>query len=75
MRQMANPSPLAGDHAMDADLVALVQQGDRGALDALIERHRPWIYNVAMRMVYLPQDADDAVSRIASQLATSRRSI
>ena len=59
-------SPLTDHGVLDAELVALVQQGDRGALDALIERHRPWIYNLAVRMVYLPtgdphQGRDQAV--------------
>jgi RNA polymerase sigma factor (sigma-70 family) len=64
------PSPLIDDGALDAELVALVQQGDRGALDALIERHRPWIYNLAVRMVYLPQDADDAAQEILIKVVT-----
>ena len=63
-------NPLGNDGALDTELVRLVQQGDRGALDALIERHRPWIYNVAMRMVYLPQDADDATQEILIKVVT-----
>jgi RNA polymerase sigma factor (sigma-70 family) len=63
-------NPLRDDGALDTELVRLVQQGDRGALDALIERHRPWIYNVALRMVYLPQDADDATQEILIKVVT-----
>jgi RNA polymerase sigma factor (sigma-70 family) len=70
MQQMAISSPLAGDDAVDVELVRLVQQGERGALEALIERHRPWIYNVALRMVYLPQDADDATQEILIKVIT-----
>jgi RNA polymerase sigma factor (sigma-70 family) len=70
MQQMANSSPLAGDDGLDLDLVRLVQQGDRGALEALIERHRPWLYNIALRMVYLPQDADDATQEILIKVVT-----
>jgi RNA polymerase sigma factor (sigma-70 family) len=65
-----SPLPLTDDGVPDGELVALVQQGDRGALDTLIERHRPWIYNVAMRMVYLPQDADDATQEILIKAVT-----
>src|SRR5687767_441334 len=65
-----SPSPLTDDGALDGELVRLVQQGDRGALEALIERHRPWIYNVALRMVYLPQDADDATQEILIKVVT-----
>ena len=60
----------ADDGASTRELVRLVQQGDRGALDALVERHRPWIYNVALRMVYLPQDADDATQEILIKVVT-----
>ena len=60
----------AEDHADDRELVRLVQRGDRGALEALIERHRPWIYNLALRMVYLPQDADDATQEILIKVVT-----
>ena len=48
----------------------LVQHGDRGALDALVTRHQPWIYNVALRMVYLPQDAEDASQEILIKVVT-----
>jgi RNA polymerase sigma factor (sigma-70 family) len=67
----ASPSPLTDDGPLDIDLVRLVQQGDRGALETLIERHRPWIYNVAVRMVYLPQDADDATQEILIKFITT----
>jgi RNA polymerase sigma factor (sigma-70 family) len=68
---MRTNSPFISDESGDdRELVALVQQGDRGALDALIERHRPWIYNMALRMVYLPQDADDAAQEILIKFVT-----
>ena len=31
--------------------------GDRGALEKLVLRHQAWIYNIAIRMVFHPQDA------------------
>jgi RNA polymerase sigma factor (sigma-70 family) len=65
-----HPLSDTSDDADDTDLVRLVQRGDRGALDALVERHRPWIYNIALRMVYLPQDADDATQEILIKVVT-----
>jgi RNA polymerase sigma factor (sigma-70 family) len=65
-----NPLTDASGEADDRELVRLVQDGDRGALEALVERHRPWIYNVALRMVYLPQDADDATQEILIKVVT-----
>lgn len=66
------PDPLAAapDDTADGELVRLVKEGDRGALETLIERHRPWLYNVALRMVYLPQDADDAAQEILIKVVT-----
>src|SRR6187399_2610460 len=66
-----NPITDARSDADDAERVRLVQQeGDRGALDALLTRHQPWIYNVALRMVYLPQDAEDASQEILIKVVT-----
>ena len=66
-----NPITDARSDADDAELVRLVQQeGDRGALDALLTRHQPWIYNVALRMVYLLQDAEDASQEILIKVVT-----
>jgi RNA polymerase sigma factor (sigma-70 family) len=69
-RMLISSNPLTDDGAVDSDLVQLIQQGDRGALEALVERHRPWIHNVALRMVYLPQDADDATQEILIKVVT-----
>jgi RNA polymerase sigma factor (sigma-70 family) len=68
---MPPSTPFVDDDPLDAELVALVRQGDEGALEALVERHRPWIYNVALRMVYVPQDADDATQEILIKVVTS----
>ena len=72
MPQMTPTTPFDDAHheTDDHELVRLVQQGDRGALEALVERHRPWIYNVALRMMYLPQDADDATQEILIKVIT-----
>jgi len=56
----------ADDHA----LVERVQSGDGDALDALIRRHQPWIYNIALRMVYWPPDAEDATQEILLKMLT-----
>jgi DNA-directed RNA polymerase specialized sigma24 family protein len=47
-----------GDFA-DAELVEQAKNGDRAALEKLILRHQAWIYNIAVRMVFQPQDAED----------------
>src|SRR3984957_9528127 len=56
-------NPLADNAPTDHEDQALVMRtrsGDREALERLIERHQGWIYNIAVRMLYHPQDAEDA---------------
>jgi RNA polymerase sigma factor (sigma-70 family) len=48
----------------DTTLVAAAQQGDRDALTQVIERHRAWIYNIAVRMLGIPAAAEDATQEI-----------
>ena len=54
----------------DQDLVKRVQGGSREALELLITRHQSWIYNITVRMVYHPQDAEDATQEILIKLMT-----
>jgi RNA polymerase sigma factor (sigma-70 family) len=50
--------------------VCQAQGGNREALEQLITRHQAWIYNIVLRMVYLPQDAEDATQEILVKLIT-----
>jgi hypothetical protein len=43
----------------DENLVVRARADDRKALEDLIERHQAWIYNIALRMLFHPQDAED----------------
>src|SRR4029453_12040853 len=66
-------NPFAGASADDADDVALVRRiegGDREALEALVARHQPWIYNIAVRMVYDPHDAEDVTQEVLIKVLT-----
>jgi RNA polymerase sigma factor (sigma-70 family) len=54
----------------DQALVARAQAGDRSALEALIGRHQAWIYNIAVRMLGHPQDAEDATQEILIKALT-----
>ena len=40
------------------------------ALELLIGRHQRWIYNIALRMVFQPQGAEDATQEILINLVT-----
>src|SRR5712675_2288756 len=56
-----------GDHV----LVARARAGDREALEELVRHHQGWIYNIALRMVFYPQDAEDATQEILLKAVTS----
>jgi len=69
--RIANPFDAAeARDAEDCDLVTQALSGDRGSLEALVQRHQPWIYNVAFRMVMVPQDAEDVTQEVLIKVLT-----
>jgi RNA polymerase sigma factor (sigma-70 family) len=70
---MRTTNPFA-DHAPtdleDRALVARARAGDRAALEELVRHHQGWIYNIAVRMLYHPQDAEDATQEILLKALT-----
>jgi RNA polymerase sigma factor (sigma-70 family) len=61
------------DNSLDQEDRALVlraHSGDRKALEDLVQRHQAWIYNIAIRMLYHPQDAEDATQEILIKVLT-----
>ena len=67
-------NPLAQDPVTDPEDRALVlraKSGDAGALEELVVRHQAWIYNIAVRMLYHPQDAEDATQEILVKALTA----
>ena len=70
---MSIANPLADNSPTDpADhaLVIRARSGDRDALEELARRHQAWIYNIAVRMLYHPQDAEDATQEILLKALT-----
>src|SRR3989475_7847697 len=70
---MARANPLADDAPTDPEdqaLVARARSGERQALEALVGRHQAWIYNIAVRMLYHPPDAEDATQEILVKALT-----
>jgi RNA polymerase sigma factor (sigma-70 family) len=65
-------NPLADNSAdhEDENLALRARSGDRKALEELIQRHQGWIYNIAVRMLYHPQDAEDATQEILVKVLT-----
>src|SRR6266566_2026358 len=68
---MVNPlSDQTESDAEDRELVSRAQAGSRDALERLITRHQAWIYNIVLRMLYWPNDAEDVTQEILIKLTT-----
>jgi RNA polymerase sigma factor (sigma-70 family) len=70
---MNGPSPLTDITHTDPEdrlLVIRARSGESDALEELVRRHQPWIYNIAVRMLYHPQDAQDATQEILIKALT-----
>jgi RNA polymerase sigma factor (sigma-70 family) len=55
---------------VDSGLVELAKNGDRSALEKLVLRHQAWIYNIAVRMVFRPQDAEEVTQEVLIKAIT-----
>ena len=60
----------AEDDSTDSVLVEQAIGGDRAALEKLILRHQAWVFNIAVRMVFRPQDAEDVTQEVLIKVIT-----
>lgn len=68
---MFNPfTEVAGSDEPDAELVEQAKNGDRTALEKLVLRHQAWIYNIAVRMVFHPHDAEEVTQEVLVKIIT-----
>lgn len=54
----------------DENLIENAVSGDKNALEELILRHQDWIYNIAVRMVFNPEDAKDVTQEVLIKIIT-----
>src|SRR5436189_5452394 len=54
----------------DIDLVKQSRNGSRAALEKLVLRHQAWIYNIAVRMVFQPHDAEEVTQEVLVKVIT-----
>src|SRR5205807_1822418 len=70
-RVMFNPfAEISEGDPPDAELVEQAQHGSRPALEKLVLRHQAWIYNIAVRMVFQPQDAEEVTQEVLIKVIT-----
>ncbi len=68
---MANPfTEKYSTDTRDEILIQSAVKGDRKSLEELIYRHQAWIYNVALRMVFYPAEAEDVTQEILIKILT-----
>src|SRR5688572_14315745 len=68
---MHNPFiEVAGDDHEEIELVRRAKTGDRDSLERLVLRHQAWIYNIAVRMVFQPQDAEEVTQEVLIKVVT-----
>ena len=68
---MFNPfTEVAEDDSADSVLVEQAIGGDRAALEKLVLRHQAWVYNIAVRMVFQPQDAEELTQEVLVKVIT-----
>src|SRR6516225_447363 len=68
---MFNPfCEVAGGDPTDAELVEKAKGGDRAALEDRVLRHQAWIYNIAVRMVFQPHDAEEVTQEVLVKVIT-----
>ncbi len=73
MNDTAPKNPFAADEkteSTDRQLVADALGGSQEALETLICRHQPWIYNLALRMVMVHEDAEDVTQEVLIKMMT-----
>ncbi|AWX44229.1 ECF RNA polymerase sigma factor SigH [Flagellimonas maritima] len=69
--KMHNPLEKIDLKNTDFELVKSSLNGDRIALDKLIKKHQPFIYNVAWKMSHNPNDAKDLTQEVLIKVITN----
>ena len=67
---MFNPFTEVVDESDDLALVESARGGSLEALEKLVLRHQAWIYNIAVRMVFHPQDAEEVTQEVLVKAVT-----
>ena len=67
---MHNPFAEVIDESTDTDLIQQAKHGSREALEKLVLRHQSWIYNIAVRMVFRPEDAEEVTQEVLIKAIT-----
>lgn len=67
-------NPFITDYTSDEDDKVLIKKaisGDKSALENLLKKHQPYIYNIAWKMVQTPDDAQDLTQEVMVKVITN----
>lgn len=67
---MFNPFTEVVDESDDLALIESARGGGLDSLEKLILRHQAWVYNIAVRMVFHPQDAEEVTQEVLIKAVT-----
>ncbi len=67
---MHNPFAELVDESTDWELIEQSKNGSQSAIEKLILRHQAWIYNIAVRMVFHPHDAEEVTQEVLIKALT-----
>lgn len=67
---MSEPSQSSAAEPRLEDLVVQANAGDRAALEEVVRRIQERVYNLALRMLWHPEDAEDAAQEILVRIIT-----
>src|SRR5437899_2944665 len=68
---MFNPfAEVAEGSPTDTELIEQAKNGDRAALEKLVLRHQAWVYNIAVRIVFHPHDAEEVTQEVLVKVIT-----
>ncbi len=68
---MHNPfSDQSTSDTSDEELAQRAAEGSKSALEELVKRHQGWIYSIAQRMLWHPQDAEEATQEVLIKVCT-----
>ncbi|MEM8909671.1 MAG: RNA polymerase sigma factor, partial [Bacteroidota bacterium] len=68
---MKNPfQDIAYDNSIDLQLIEAILDGSKSSLETLVLRHQHYIYNIAMKMMLSPSDAEDLTQEILIKVIT-----
>ncbi len=68
---MSNPFQEIYNDKEDTELIGLAKEGSKSALENLIKKHQHYIYNVALKFVLSPFDAEDITQEVLIKVITN----